>query len=58
MLYGEQDAVMPRVVDVHISNLRKKIEPDLSRPRYIKSVHGFGYQLTVSGFGYRKKVKA
>lgn len=47
VLYGEPDAVVPRVVDVHISNLRKKIEPDLSSPMYLQSVRGLGYQFAV-----------
>lgn len=32
-----------RVLDVHISKLRDKIEPDSSNPRYIKTVRGIGY---------------
>ncbi len=55
VLYGEQNAVVPRVVDVHISNLRKKIEPDLSCPTYIESVRGLGYRLTLSGDGFQRK---
>ncbi|MBI2832663.1 MAG: response regulator transcription factor [Chloroflexi bacterium] len=34
-----------RTIDVHILNLRRKLEPDPSRPRYIKSVYGAGYKL-------------
>jgi two-component system alkaline phosphatase synthesis response regulator PhoP len=34
-----------RVVDVHVANLRKKIEPDASRPRYLLTVRGLGYKL-------------
>jgi DNA-binding response OmpR family regulator len=33
-----------RVVDTHVSNLRKKIEPDLAEPRYVVSVRGLGYR--------------
>ena len=33
-----------RTIDVHILNLRKKVEPDPSRPRYIKTVYGLGYK--------------
>ena len=32
-----------RTVDVHVSNLRKKIEQDESHPLYIKTVRGMGY---------------
>ncbi|MCS7287205.1 MAG: response regulator transcription factor [Anaerolineae bacterium] len=34
-----------RTVDVHIKNLRKKIEPDPRNPRYIITVYGVGYKL-------------
>lgn len=34
-----------RTVDVHIRNLRQKIEPDPSRPRYILTLRGSGYKL-------------
>lgn len=33
-----------RVVDTHVSNLRKKIEPDPAEPRYLVSVRGMGYR--------------
>lgn len=33
-----------RTVDVHISNLRKKIETDESHPKFIKTVRGMGYK--------------
>jgi DNA-binding response OmpR family regulator len=33
-----------RVVDTHVSNLRKKIEPDPSEPRYVMSIRGMGYR--------------
>jgi len=32
-----------RTIDVHILNLRRKLEPDPSHPRYIKTVYGVGY---------------
>jgi DNA-binding response OmpR family regulator len=34
-----------RLVDVHIRRLRKKIEPEDSKPRYVITVRGFGYKL-------------
>lgn len=34
-----------RIVDVHISHLREKIEEDSKRPVYIKTIRGFGYKL-------------
>jgi two-component system alkaline phosphatase synthesis response regulator PhoP len=33
-----------RTIDVHIKNLRKKIEPDPRHPRYILTVYGAGYR--------------
>ncbi|KPH72179.1 MULTISPECIES: response regulator transcription factor [Bacillaceae] len=34
-----------RIVDVHISHLREKIEPNSKKPVYIKTVRGLGYKL-------------
>ena len=36
--------VLDRTIDVHIKNLRQKVEMNPSRPRYIKTVRGIGYQ--------------
>jgi two-component system, OmpR family, alkaline phosphatase synthesis response regulator PhoP len=33
-----------RTIDVHIRNLRRKLEPDPRYPRYIKTVYGAGYK--------------
>jgi DNA-binding response OmpR family regulator len=45
-LYPRGEAVVDRVVDVHIGKLRQKIERDPARPRYILTVRGFGYRFT------------
>ncbi|MUG70864.1 response regulator transcription factor [Paenibacillus validus] len=37
-----------RTLLVHISNIRKKLEPDPDNPRFIVTVRGFGYK--ISGF--------
>ena len=37
-----------RTIDAHVKNLRRKIEPDPGRPRYVQTVHGVGYRLAAS----------
>lgn len=37
-----------RIVDVHISHLREKIEENPKQPTYIKTARGFGYKFEVS----------
>lgn len=34
-----------RIVDVHISHLREKIEENTKKPKYIKTIRGLGYKL-------------
>lgn len=36
-----------RTIDVHIRNLRAKIEPDASNPIYIETVYGAGYRFAM-----------
>jgi two-component system alkaline phosphatase synthesis response regulator PhoP len=38
-----------RTIDVHILNLRRKLEPDPSHPKYVKTVYGAGYKLAEVG---------
>jgi DNA-binding response OmpR family regulator len=42
--WGSDIVITDRVVDSHILNLRKKIEPEPARPRHILSVRGMGYR--------------
>jgi two-component system alkaline phosphatase synthesis response regulator PhoP len=42
--WGHGIAVTDRVVDSHIVNLRRKIEPIPATPRYLVSVRGLGYR--------------
>jgi two-component system alkaline phosphatase synthesis response regulator PhoP len=34
-----------RAIDAHVKNLRRKLEPDPRRPRYLLTVHGVGYKM-------------
>ncbi|GIO27801.1 response regulator transcription factor [Ornithinibacillus bavariensis] len=34
-----------RIVDVHVSHLREKIEPNTKKPIYIKTIRGLGYKM-------------
>lgn len=43
-LQGDDYEGVERTIDVHIRNLRRKIEPDPAEPRYIKTVFGVGYR--------------
>lgn len=45
-LWGEDYFGDDHVVDVHIANLRKKIEPDSAKPRFIQTVRGVGYRFS------------
>ncbi|MHB9053151.1 MAG: response regulator [Thermoleophilia bacterium] len=38
----------PRVVDVHVAKLRKKVEDDPGDPKHIKTVRGVGYKLEIA----------
>ena len=42
---GVYDGV-ERTIDVHVHNLRRKLERDPSRPRYIQTVFGSGYRFS------------
>ena len=42
--WGHDVFASARVVDNHIANLRRKIEPDPSEPRYLLNVRGLGYR--------------
>ncbi len=44
-LKGQEYDTVDRSIDVHISNLRAKLEPNPKAPTYIKTVRGVGYLL-------------
>jgi len=41
---GADSESFDRAIDAHVKNLRRKIEPDPRRPRYLLTVHGVGYK--------------
>jgi DNA-binding response OmpR family regulator len=41
---GEDYEAVERTIDVHLMNLRKKIEPRQETPKYIQTVYGVGYK--------------
>jgi len=45
-VHGEEGESLDRTIDVHIKNLRRKIERDPRTPRYILTVYGVGYKFT------------
>ena len=44
-VHGVAAEAYDRVIDAHVKNIRRKIEPRPSTPRYILTVHGVGYRL-------------
>ncbi len=45
-LQGDAYEGYERTIDVHIRNLRTKIEPNPKEPRYVETVYGFGYRFS------------
>src|SRR5262249_39084034 len=48
-IWGKETMITERVVDNQIANLRRKIEPAPSDPRYLKSIRGIGYRFDLEG---------
>jgi DNA-binding response OmpR family regulator len=48
-LKGQDYEAFDRSIDVHVSNLRAKIEKNARAPRYLKTVRGVGYALVRPG---------
>jgi DNA-binding response OmpR family regulator len=46
LLHGSDRYITVRTVDMHVMNLRRKIEPDPRRPTRLLTVYGVGYRLT------------
>ena len=45
IVQGEAYAAYERTIDVHVKNLRIKIEDDPRDPRYVETVYGVGYRM-------------
>jgi two-component system alkaline phosphatase synthesis response regulator PhoP len=43
-LHGVTFESYERAIDAHMKNLRRKLEPDPSQPRYLLTVYGVGYK--------------
>lgn len=43
-VWGQDTFASDRIVDNHIANLRRKIEPDPANPSYLLNVRGLGYR--------------
>jgi DNA-binding response OmpR family regulator len=52
-VWGSGTHVTDRVVDNQVTNLRKKIEPNSDRPRYLVSLRGLGYRFDGEGMTER-----
>jgi DNA-binding response OmpR family regulator len=44
-MQGHDFAGYERTVDAHVKNLRRKVEEDPTKPRYVQTVRGVGYRL-------------
>lgn len=51
-VWGHSSAVISRTVDTHIAELRRKLERDPARPRYIMTVRKSGYRLDMRTITY------
>ena len=43
---GSEVDAFERAIDAHVKNVRRKLEPDPRRPRYVQSVYGIGYRFS------------
>lgn len=49
LIKGHERTPFDRSIDVQIARLRAKIEPEIKRPRYIRTIWGKGYMFTPMG---------
>jgi DNA-binding response OmpR family regulator len=50
-VHGVAFEAYERAIDAHVKNIRRKLEPDPSRPRYVQTVYGVGYRVAEPGDG-------
>ena len=50
-VHGVAFEAYERAIDAHIKNIRRKVEPDPGRPRYVLTVYGVGYRVAEPGAG-------
>ncbi len=43
-VHGTEIDSYERAIDAHVKNIRRKVEPDPRRPRYVLTVHAVGYR--------------
>jgi two-component system, OmpR family, alkaline phosphatase synthesis response regulator PhoP len=43
-VWGYDSMTVTRTIDVHVGQLRQKLEPNPRHPRYLLTVHGLGYK--------------
>src|SRR5262245_31069308 len=44
-VHGVAFEAYERAIDAHVKNIRRKLEPDPARPRYLVTVYGVGYRV-------------
>jgi len=48
-VWGPDEYPTERTIDMHVLNLRRKVEREPERPRHILTVHGVGYKFSAEG---------
>jgi len=48
-IHGSDRFITERTIDVHVRNVRAKIEPDPSAPQHLLTVYGIGYKFVAAG---------
>jgi DNA-binding response OmpR family regulator len=48
-VWGHSAAVLTRTIDTHVAELRRKLEPDPAKPRFIHTVRKAGYRFDPAG---------